>query len=46
MKLEYSTVGQVNITTLDFINEILNTLDIVDLTGDNTKSSYAPDIIL
>ena len=46
MKLECFTVSQANITTLEFINEIINTLDIEHPTGVSTKSSYAPVIIL
>ena len=45
MKLEYSTVGQVEITMLEYIDEILNTFDKADPTCGGTKSSAAPDII-
>ena len=41
----YSTVGQVNITRLDYFYEILNTFDKSDITSGGTKSSAAPSII-
>ena len=46
MKLDYSIVGQVKITMLDYINEILNTFDKSDPTGGSTNSSAASAIIL
>ena len=46
MKLDYFTVGQVNITMLDYIYEILDTFDKADPTGGSTKSSAAPAIIV
>ena len=45
MKLYYTTVGQPNITMLDYINEIIYAFDKADLTGEFTKSSAAPYII-
>ena len=39
MKLDYSTVCQVKINMLDYINEILYTFDKGDTTGGGTKSS-------
>ena len=43
--LEYSTVGQVKITMLDYIDEIIDTFDQSYPTGRGTKSSAAPDIL-
>ena len=43
--LDYSTVGQVNITMLDCIDEILNAFNKLDPTVGGTKSSAAPAII-
>ena len=45
MTLYYSTDGQVNITILDYINEILDTFDKSDPTVGGTKSSASPDIV-
>ena len=44
MTLDYSTVGQVNLTMLDYIDEIINFFDRSDPTGGNTKQIAAPDI--
>ena len=46
MTLDYNTVGQVKITMLDYIYEILNDFDKADPMGGGTKSSAAPYIIL
>ena len=35
--LAYSTIGQVKITMLDYINEIFNTFDKIYPTGGGTK---------
>ena len=45
MTLDFTTVGQVKITMLDYIDEILDTFDKADPTGGNTKSSAALDIL-
>ena len=45
MILEYSTVGIVKITILEYIDEILNAFDKENPTSGNTKSSAAPDVI-
>ena len=44
MTLDYSTVGQVKITILDYTNEILNAFYKVDPLGGGTKSSAATAI--
>ena len=44
MTLDYSTVGQVNITMLDYIDEILDAFDKEYPAGGGTKSSAAPAI--
>ena len=44
MKLYYTTVGQMNIITLDYIYGIIDAFDKADSTGGSTKSSDAPDI--
>ena len=44
MTLEYSTVGQVKITMLEYIYEILDAFDKPDPTSGGTKSSAAPHI--
>ena len=36
MTLDYNTVGQVNITMLDYIDEILDAFDKVDTMGGGT----------
>ena len=46
MTLEYSIVGQVNITMLDYIDEIIHAFDKSYPTGRFTKPSTAPDILL
>ena len=45
MKLYYTTVSQVKIVTLNYINEIIDTFDKVDPTGVVTKPSASPAII-
>ena len=45
MKLDYSTVGQVKITMLEYTDEILDTFDKTYPMGGGTQSSFAPDII-
>ena len=45
MTLEYSEVGQVEITILDYINEILDAFDKEYPRGGGNKSSAAPDIV-
>ena len=45
MKLDYSTVGQMKITMLEYINEISNAFDKADPTRGGTKSSAAPAFI-
>ena len=46
MTLEYTKVGQVKTTTLDYIDKILNAFDKADPTGGGTKSSDALAILL
>ena len=46
MTLDYSTVGPVKITMLDYIYGIIDDFDKEDLTGGGTKSSAATDIVL
>ena len=46
MKLDYPTVGQVTITMLDYINEIIDTFDKAYPTGGGNNSSAATAIIL
>ena len=43
--LDYTAVGQVKITMLDYTNELLDNFDKAYPTGDGTKSSATPDII-
>ena len=45
MQLEYNTVGQVNITRFDYIDEIINAFDKANPIGGGTKSSDAPAVI-
>ena len=45
MKLDYSTDGQVKITMLEYIDEILDAFGKADPTGGGTKSNAAPGII-
>ena len=45
MKLDYNTVGQVEITMLDYINGLLDDFDKVDPTDGGTKSSAASIVI-
>ena len=45
MILDYTAVGQVKITMLDYIDEILNAFDKSDTTGGGTKSNAAPTIM-
>ena len=44
MTLDYTTVGQVKTTMLEYIGEVLNEFDKADPTGDGTKSSNSPAI--
>ena len=46
MKLGYTTVGQVNITMLDYIDELLDNFDKSDPTGGVNNSSSAPANLL
>ena len=46
MILEYTTVGQVKITILEYIDEIIDAFDKAYPTGGGTKSSSASSIIL
>ena len=46
MTLYYTTVGQVKINILEYINETFDTFDKVDPTGGGTKSSVEPAIFL
>ena len=43
--MDYSTVGQVNITMLDYIDEIIDAFDKSGPTGCSTKSSAATAIL-
>ena len=43
--LDYSTIGQMKITMLDYINEILGTSEKADPMGGGTRSSAAEDIV-
>ena len=45
MALDYYTIGQVNITMLDYIDEIINDFDKAYPTGGGTKSISTPAII-
>ena len=45
MALDYTIVGQVNITMLEYIDEILNSFDKAYPTVVGTKSSSATSII-
>ena len=45
MTLDYYTIGQVNITMLDYIDEIINDFDKAYPTGGGTKSISTPAII-
>ena len=45
MALDYSTVGQVKITMLDYIDGIFGSFDKSDPTGGGAKSSTAPAVI-
>ena len=45
MKLDFSTVGQVKITMLAYIDEIIDAFDKSDPTGGGNKSISALDII-
>ena len=42
--LEYSMVGQENVTMLEYTNEIIDTFDKADKIGVGAKSSDVPDI--
>ena len=46
MTLDYTTVGQVKITILEYIDEILDASDKAYPTGGGTESSSASYIIL
>ena len=46
MILDYTTVGQVKITILEYIDEIIDAFDKAYPTGGSTKSSSASSIIL
>ena len=46
MALYYSTVGQVKIIMLEYINEIIDTFDKTYPRDGSTNSSAAPAIIL
>jgi hypothetical protein len=43
MTLDYSVPGQVKITMLDYVNEILSAFDKAEPKGGGTKTSAAPD---
>ena len=45
MTLNYSTVGQVKITMLEYIYEIIYAFGESDPTGGSTQSSAAPAIL-
>ena len=45
MKLDYTTVGQVKITILEYTDEILDDFDKAYPTGGGTESSYVSSII-
>jgi hypothetical protein len=45
MTLDYSVPGQVKITMLDYVNEILAAFDKAEPKGGGTKTSAAPDIL-
>ena len=44
MTLDYYKFGQVKITMLDYIDEIIDAFDKAYPAGGGTKSSYTPDI--
>ena len=46
MTLDYTTVGQVKTTILDYIGEVLYDFDKAEPTGDGTKSSNSQAIFL
>ena len=45
MTLDYTKSGQLKITMLEYIDEILDVFDKADPTGVVTKSSTSPDIV-
>jgi hypothetical protein len=45
MTLDYSVPGQVKITMLDYVDEILAAFDKAEPKGGGTKTSAAPDIL-
>ena len=45
MKLDYTTVGQVKIIVLEYIDEIIDAFDKAYPTGGGTNSSYTSSII-
>jgi hypothetical protein len=46
MTLDYTTPGQVKITMLDFVDEIITAFEKADPTGSGTKTSAAPENLL
>jgi hypothetical protein len=45
MTLDYTVVGQVNITMFDYVNEIITAFEKAEPKGGGTKSSAAPNIL-
>ena len=45
MTLHYTTNGQMKITMMDYIDEILDAFDTADLTGGGNKSTTAISLI-
>ena len=45
MTLDYTTVGQVKTTMLDYIDEVLDAFNKVNTTGGGTQSSNSPAIL-
>jgi hypothetical protein len=43
MTLDYTVCGQVNISMFNYIDKIIDAFDKVELKGDGTKSSAAPN---
>jgi hypothetical protein len=43
MTLDYTVCGQVNILMFNYIDKIIDAFDKVELKGDGTKSSAAPN---
>ena len=46
MKLDYTTVGQVNINMLDYIDKLINAFNKVDTTVGSNKLSTEPAVLL